>query len=69
MEQHPPCACEWTKSNKNKKQKYINKAKHIQTDHKFYSLIYPTSNAMVSLRDDFSVWGQSPKGYFLPIIY
>ena len=41
-----------------------NKSRHIQIDHPFYCSIYPTNNAMVSLKDGFTVWRQS-KGTFL----
>ena len=45
------------------------KPRHIQIDHAFYCSIYPTSNAMVSLKDVFTVWRQSQKKDFLPITY
>ena len=54
MEQEPHHVCEWT----NSKQKQ-NQARHIQVDHLLYCSIKPTNNAMVSLKDGFTVWRQS----------
>ena len=31
------------------------KSRHIQIDHAFRCSIYPTNNAMVSVKDDFTV--------------
>ena len=43
---------------------------HIQSDHAFYCCsIYPTSNAMVSLKYSFTVLRQSQKKIFLSITY
>ena len=41
----------------NKRNQNQNKANasHIQTDHAFFCLIYPASNAMISLKDGFTV--------------
>ena len=63
MEQQPDRACEQTKSKQNK-----TKSRDIQTDHAFYCSIWPTKSAMVSLKDDFTVWRQSQKEDFLSII-
>ena len=54
MEQQPHRACEQT----NSKQKQ-NQSRHIQIYHAFYCSIQPRNNAMVSLKDDFTVWHQS----------
>ena len=40
----------------------------IQIETSFHFLIYPTNNAMVSLKDGFTVWRQSQKEDFLPVI-
>ena len=40
----------------------------IQIEHLFHCLIYPRNNAMVSLKDGFTVWRQSQKEDFLSII-
>ena len=50
-EQQPPGSYERTTS----KQKQ-NQARHIQINHEFYCSIWPTNNAMASLKDDFFVW-------------
>ena len=54
MEQQSHRACEWTKS----KQK---KSPHIQIYYALYCSIYPTNNAIVSLKEGFTVWRQSQK--------
>ena len=56
MEQQPHGVCERTKS----KQKQ-NQARHIKIDHPFYCSIKPTNNAMVSLKDGFTVWRQKSR--------
>ena len=53
-EQQPHRACEQTNSNKNK-----TKLRHIRIDHTFYCWIQPTNNAVVSLKDGFTVWHHS----------
>ena len=45
------------------------KLSRIQIDHAFYSSIYPKDNAIVSLKDGFTVWSQSQNEDFLSIIY
>ena len=50
--------------NKNK-----TKSCHIQIDHAFYCSIQPTNNAMVSLKDGFSVQYQSQKEDFMSVIH
>ena len=50
--------------NKNK-----TKSRHIQIDHAFYCSIQPTSNAMVSLKDGFTIQYQSQNEDFLSVIY
>ena len=50
------------KRNQNKKS-CLNEIEHL-----FHCSIYPTNNAMVSLKDDFTVWRQSQKEDFLSII-
>ena len=50
MEHQPDRVCERTKL----KQKQ-NQARHIKIDHPFYCSIKATNNAMVSLKDGFTV--------------
>ena len=50
--------------NKNK-----TKSRHIQIDHTLFCSIQPTNNAMVPLKDGFTVWRQSQKEDFLSLIY
>ena len=45
--------------NKNK-----SKSRHIQIDHAFYCSIYPTKNAMISLKDGFTVSSHCQKEDF-----
>ena len=45
------------------------KSGHIQIDHSLYCSILPTNNAMVSLKDGFTVIRQSEKKDFLSMIY
>ena len=39
-----------------------------QIDHELYCSIWPTNNALISLKDGFAVWGQIQKEDFLSII-
>ena len=64
MEQHRIVHVNERNQNKNK-----TKSRHIQIDFRLYCSIQPTDNAMVSLKDGFTVWRQSQKEYFLSIIY
>ena len=57
----------WMNEIKQKQKKL--KSRHILTDHAFYWSILPTNNAVVSLKDHFTVRRQSQKEDFLPIIY
>ena len=47
--------------NERNQNKYEIKSRHIQIDHAFYCSIYPTNNAVVSLKDGFIVPCQSQK--------
>ena len=55
--------------NERNQNKSKTKSRHIQIDHAFYCSIYPINNAMVSLKDGLTIWHQSQKEDFLPIIY
>ena len=55
--------------NERNQNKYEIKSRHIQIDHAFYCSIYPTNNAVVSLKDGFTVQRQSQKEDYLSIIY
>ena len=63
IKQQPHRACE---RNQNKCK---TKSGHVQICHAFYCSIQPTSNAMVSLMEGFTVRRQSEKEDFLSIIY
>ena len=66
MQQQSHREGEQTKS----KQKQIKiKSRHIQIDRAFYCSIYPTNSAMVSLKNDFTVWHESQLEDFLLILY
>ena len=60
------CTVHVNERNQNK-----NKTKlcHIQIDHAYYCSIQPANNAMVSLKDGFTVQYQSQKEDFLTVIY
>ena len=55
--------------NERNQNKNESKSRHIQIDETFYCSIQPTNNAMVSLKDGFTIWHQSQKEDFLLIIY
>ena len=55
--------------NERNQNKNESKSRHIQIDETFYCSIQPTNNAMVSLKDGFTIWHQSHKEDFLLIIY
>ena len=64
MEQNPHCPCKQTKSKQKQDQaRHI----HIQIDLAFYCLIWLSNNAMVTIKDALTVWGQRQNEDFLSI--